>query len=293
MANKKFAWKKDTYDKRDFMHVKAAVIPNIVILDKWMPDIRDQGDLGSCVGFGVGANLSSIAKKLDVYTEWFSPTWIYNGARYIEGSLSSDDGCEPRNAMKWIASKGNLLEQFWPYDPIKLDTHTPSSANAAEAIKRPIVTYFRVTGVDGICSAISQGYFVSIGTPWYDKWVDAVGPDGILAAVTNREAPAGGHETCLFGYDRTKQMFYGMNSWSAEWGKNGTYEMPFSSFAAFNFQGGYDAHCMTAAWTAVPVPVPVPVPTPASTPVVPKIRLQESMDNGASWVTLFTKNMHG
>jgi hypothetical protein len=197
--------------------------------------------------------------------------------------LATDDGAEPRLALKWLALKGCLLEHFWQYNMDVLDKHVPSSANAVEAAKYPLLTYYRITaGVDGICSAISQGYYVSIGTPWYDKWVDPVGQDGVLDTVTNSETPAGGHETCLYGYDRTKQTFYGINSWSADWGKKGLYEMPFQAFPVFNKWGGYDAHYITANWGAA-----IPAPTPTPTTAVRRVRLQESKDNGKSWVNMF------
>lgn len=238
----KTGWQKDKYDRRDFLR-KATFkeIPPVVILSEYLPDVRDQGNVGSCVGFGIGANLVGRAKRLNTYTEWFSPTWIYNGARYIEGTLNFDLGCQPRDALHWLYLKGCLLEHFWPYDPEHLDTTSPPSHLEAEAAKHPLLSYYRVVdGWAGICEAIADGYYVSIGTPWFEKWMDPA--DGVLAEVSFSDPVAGGHETCLFGYDTAKKIFYGINSWSEDWGNKGFYTMPFSAFNVFKLRGGYDAH---------------------------------------------------
>lgn len=237
-----FGWKKDRYDRRDYLY-KATLkeIPPSVILVNYLPDVRDQGKVGSCVGFGIGANLVARAKRLNTYTEWFSPTWIYNGARFIEGTLSQDVGCYPRDALHWLYMKGCLLERFWPYNPEKLDTLAPPSHLEPEAAKYPLLSYYRVIdGTDGICEVLANEQYVSIGTPWFEKWI---APENeVLAEVNTWDTVVGGHETALYGYDKAKQIFYGINSWGADWGSQGFFTMPFSAFNIFKQRGGYDAH---------------------------------------------------
>ena len=106
-----------------------------------------------------------------------------------------------------------------------------------------MLSYYRVIdGVGGICGAIAEGHFVSIGTPWPDKWIHREPFNGDLEEITANDSSAGGHETCLYGYDQIKQVFHGINSWSEEWGDGGLYTMPFSAFDTFKEMGGYDAH---------------------------------------------------
>jgi Papain family cysteine protease len=256
------SWKKDKFDHRDFIHgkhtPKAAKIPNTFSLEEYLPDVRDQGQVGSCTGFGIGGILTGLAKQLDVYTEWFSPEWIYNGARYIEGTLSQDAGAEPGDCMAWLSKMGCLLEEYWPYDPTRVDTTSPPSKDNSLAAKFPIMKYVRVTGGSaGICDALAAGNFVTIGTPWFETWMD-VGSDGVLPSVNRRTPVAGGHETFLYGYNKSKKVFYGQNSWSSEWGNQGRYEMPFGCFDKdFSRFGGYDAYYVTASWSSTPIPVPV------------------------------------
>ena len=248
-----YGWKKDRFDERDYLHKKLVVIPSRVVLTL-MPSVRDQGDVGSCVGFGIGASLCAEAKFLGIFSEWYSPTWIYNGARFVEGSLLKDSGCEPGDALSWLSKKGCLLEQFWPYNPNKLDTSTPSSVREAQAIKYPEFAYYRVVdGATGICSAIAEGHVVSIGNPWFDNWMEA--PKGVLPEPSS--SIVGGHETCLYGYDQDLRMFYGQNSWGSSWGMGGRFIMPFSALDAFKGMGGYDAYYVTFAASPEPNP-PVP-----------------------------------
>ena len=289
MKQKRLGWRKDKFDRRDYLHkiiVPIAAIPDVVrdIMVKFVPPVRNQGNSGSCVGFGIGVNLTSLANTQMVILpgsiQYISPTDIYNGARYIEGSLAYDIGCYPRDALDWLLKKGCLPETFWPYNGFEKKSR-PSNLDP-EAAKYPLLEYYRVdNGVDGICSAIAAGFYISIGTPWPDKWMNS--KDGILPEIKKTDSIAGGHETCLYGYDRNKKIFYGINSWGTDvWSTSGAvvpkghYTMPFSAFDIFKYQGGYDAHYTKIKWDKEPEP-----PTPESNL---RARLQLSSD-GINWTT--------
>jgi hypothetical protein len=221
------------------------VIPESVDLSAFLPAIRDQGNEGSCVGFGVGINLTATAKQQNAFKEWFGPRWIYNGARELENRLDQE-GAEPRDAFEFILKYGCLLEQFWPY-VAKKEWYKPASTheNAAKAKDWPIIEYVRVVdGKDGLCQALADGHLVSIGMPWYYEWMNP-GDKGILGTPIN---VAGGHEVCLYGYDTKTQLFKIANSWSAEWGDKGKCYMNFAYLAKLKADGGYDAHIVTVKW---------------------------------------------
>jgi hypothetical protein len=248
----RFGWKKDPHSKKDFIHkIKVAPVPDQVDLSKFLPDVRNQGQVGSCVGFGIGAVLGARAKMRGDWREPYSPTWIYNGARALEGTLTQDIGCYPRDALDWLLEKGCLLEHFWPYNPLLLDTRYPPSSLEPEASKTPLIAYYRVVdSVDGLCSAIADGFCLAIGTPWFRKWMNPTpswkclwkNVPGILPEVTELDEVVGGHETCLYGYDKNEKMLYGQNSWGEPWGNKGRFKMPFSAIEVFKQLGGYDAH---------------------------------------------------
>lgn len=271
-------WRKDKYRQTDWIHkIGITTIPSSKNLSEYLPDVRHQGNLSSCVGFGIGANLSAISKKLGISSEWFSPTWIYNGARFIEGSLKEDSGAYPSDALSWLSKKGCLQEHHWPYNGDNLDMTSPPSSYNIYASEFPLLNYYRVTGgTTGISSAIAEGNFVSIGTPWFEEWMD-IDESGNLPEPSLNSEIVGGHETCLYGYDNDLKIFYGINSWGTSWGKNGLFTMPFKAFNFFSNFGGYDAHYITVNWTKEPIK-----PTTKTL-----IKLEESNDNGNTWTKIF------
>jgi hypothetical protein len=208
MAEITFGWQKDKFDQRDYLHKPMLVkLPASVDLSSLLPEVRDQGRVSSCTGFGIGANVGAVAKSIKVFTEWYSPTWIYNGARFIEGTLFVDAGAYPKDCLDWLVQMGCLLEHFWPYDPTKFDPAAPSTARQQQAIKYPNFAYYRcVDGVAGIMSALADAeasllaggpaWLVSIGAPWFSIWMNP-GPSGILLPTSANNPIAGGHETCL------------------------------------------------------------------------------------------------
>jgi len=244
MTSRYFGWLKDKYDRRDFLY-KATfkAIPDTVVLREFLPGVRDQGTVSSCVGFGARGIGIARDKRLGTYIAGldYSPTWIYNWARAREGTLLSDCGCYPRNAFHMLYLKGFLPEEFWPYNPNKLDTTYPPSHLEPEAAKYPLLSYYRVVdGTIGIREAIADGKFVFIGTPWFEKWLY---PDnGVLEEVSVYDKVIGGHATALYGYEKSTNRFYGMNSWGGSWGREGLYTMPFQAFNIFKKLGGYDAY---------------------------------------------------
>jgi hypothetical protein len=237
-------WVKDKYDPQDYLHKRKLVrLPDNVALDTFLPPVRDQGQVGSCTGFGIGANIGGTARQLGVFAEWFSPTWLYNGARFIGGTLTQDLGAEPGDVLDWALHNGVLLERDWPYDPERLDKSAPSSERMGLALRYKDFRYFRVTdGAAGIRSALADGHLVSLGSPWYDSWFSPPDSGDLGPADGN---VAGGHETCLCGYHLSLERFVGMNSWGDGWGQRGFYLMPFSAMDRFKADGGYDAHYVT------------------------------------------------
>ena len=264
--HKRMGWRKDPYNRNPKMRKFNAkpTFRDKVILDQFLAPVRDQGDEGSCVGHGIGGVLTTMARELGlVDIGWFSPRWIYNGARALEGTIKEDAGCYPEDAAQWIRDKECLLDSIWPYIAGKDTFMMPPSQYDAEAAKYPCILFTRVLdGTNGICSAIDSGKYVAIGTPWYDEWMDT-DKNGNLPEVDKYTWPAGGHETFAYGYDVSTKRFYCQNSWSAAWGNAGRFTMPFSAFDGFKLWGGYDAHIFDVDWVAPEPPEP---PTPPEPP---------------------------
>lgn len=258
----RLGWHKDPRDERDHIKGRVAEVPDIVDLSGIIPLVRDQGNLGSCTGFGIGSNLTGCAMQLGVYSEWFSPTWIYNGARLIEDTLPYDDGAYPRDCLEFIRKWGCLLEHFRPYQDTLDKTDPTTWGLNEEAGKWPIISYDRlVDGVDGIMAGLASGHLVSLGTPWYESWSET---DSYGNLSEEYGWVSGGHEYLCYGYDKTKQVFMCQNSWGKEWGKSGRFTLPFSAIEQFKLDGGYDAHIVNVMWEEPVTPEP-PAPVVGKT----------------------------
>jgi hypothetical protein len=255
--NRTFGWLKDPYNPIAKIHTPTKVeYPSYFSLESYCPSVRLQ--IGSsCVGHGVGGTLGTVSKQLGAFIEWDSPNWIYNGARYLEGWLNRDCGCYPEDALKWTRDMGRLLERYWPHSGFTPATPT-SEGRGDKAFKSVDFDYVRVAdGIDGLISALAEGHPVNLGTPWPNSWGGYV--EGILPTINKDSDLAGGHDTFLYGYDKTANVFFGQNSWGLSWGNKGRYKMPMGCFTVFKQMGGYDAHYVT--FKADPYVPPTP-PTP-------------------------------
>jgi len=252
-----FGWKKDRFDSRDYLLPRIVRVPEelpkTVIHSGFLSSVRDQGNEGSCVGFGISGLIYSQAGMSGwTDSELFSPRWVYNGARFLEGRLD-EEGAYPRDALKWLARKGNLLEKFWPYEPWKESSVPPPGRLDSEAVKYPLVSYRRVDGgLFGLCEALAQGHFVAIGAPWFDSWM-ITDSEGRLARVDEKSGIAGGHEFLMWGYSDFPQGYLCCrNSWGEKWGKGGDFFIPMSAVEVWKKTYGYDAYTVEIKWEKEP-----------------------------------------
>jgi hypothetical protein len=258
----KYGWKKDEFNRHALYLSHWAKHEGIELKVVDHIDLRrytaplgvpwDQGDKGSCVGHGVGVNLSARAVEQGVWdklSQRFSPEWIYDGAREIEGTSDEDAGAMPDNAFLWLEQNGCLPESFEPYTE-RLITLPPSRNPEAE--KWPCHGHYRVdNGPVGLQASLSVGNFTSIGIPFFKKWEDAP-TNGILPDVTPTDEISGGHEMCLFGHfpvgTGKKMYFIDLNSWGDQWGEGGWCYIPASAFEVMKVVGGYDSHFPRLPW---------------------------------------------
>lgn len=285
-------WHKDPYNPIARYHKMGLVgaLPDVGPTDmvKYTPPVRWQS-ASDCTGFGIGGKLTAIANRLGLTlsggVQFFSPTDIYNGARFIEGNLQYDDGAYPDDCYKWLVEKGCLPEGYWEYKGFEMRTR-PSALDVVAA-KYPLleIDILRVVnGVDGICSVLAEGNYVSLGTPWPQIWMSS--KDGVLATPKLTDRLAGGHEFYAYNFSRTRKVFYCVNSWGiSQWSYSGKtvpkghFTIPFAAFDYFKYQGGYDAHCAKVRWVT---PQPEPVPVTKS-----MIRLEKSLDGGKTFTSLY------
>lgn len=246
-----FGWVKDKYNPAAVYHIPRLKYVPASDLSAYLPNVRNQLKMGSCVGHGIGGACGVFAKQNDMWTDWYSPQWIWNGARWIEGTLNENAGVRPEDAYQFILMHGLLLEKWWPYSGNELDMAAPSSERMNLVENYSDFQVVRIdNGLEGIMSALSDGHAVAFGAPWPGNWVN--GSKDILPDPGNF-VPAGGHETFIYGHDEAKGIFYDQNSWGTSWSDGGRCKVPFEWINYAKKWGGYDAHYLT--WKGEPVPV--------------------------------------
>jgi Papain family cysteine protease len=179
-------------DERDKKYPMTLALPgdierNIPESVMWkLGPILDQGDQPHCVGYAWKQwQQCTPLQTLDGP----SAEDIYNQCKVIDGN--NEEGSNTSSGVKAMSQEGRLQTYLWAFD---LDT-----------FKKWILT---------------QGPIV-IGACWYMGMYETdennyVKPGGEVA---------GGHEFLCYGYDATKRSFKFCNSWSEEWGDQGTFWM--------------------------------------------------------------------
>jgi C1A family cysteine protease len=225
---KGFGWRPDLPDHRDYRLklVKPRRLPTSFRLTANMPDIFDQGQLGSCVGNAVAAALQ-FDRRVQKLTDFpLSRLMIYWDARSIEGTTSQDAGCEIRDAIKSVAKLGAANEALWPYNISKFAKKPPAAAYK-QGLETQAIEYLAVDQTaDAIRAALFAGYPVVFGFACYESLEsDAVAKSGNLPMPKKGEAVIGGHAVVCVGWD-TKGRWVVRNSWGTGWGQKGYFTMP-------------------------------------------------------------------
>ena len=240
MAQFPLTYRKDPTDERDFkFNTVLMEAPNLQVVAKVdhssnMSPVKDQGQLGSCVGFAVTA-LKEWQEKVEHEAELaagkkgktkvydLSESWLYWNCKKID-AWPGEEGTSIRYAMKVLQQIGVPTEKAWPYDDI--DIGEPKRWANLVARWNTIESYWRVDSLHELKVALMDAP-VPIGVACFLE-IFYTGRDGIVPYPANPNDIYGGHAILAVGYDDAKQLIKFKNSWGATWGESGYGYLPYS-----------------------------------------------------------------
>jgi len=228
MIQRHLGWLPDKEDPRDFKYQAPKAffrrLPKTGDISSSLPAIYQQGFLGSCVGNAVAAQVATSHIVFKLPDPVPSRLFIYYNARFMEGTVREDAGCQIRNAIKSVNKQGVCPESLWQYDITKFATRPPQSCYDA-ALKDKVVSYHRVFGLTSMKACITEGFPFSIGVRVYENFpMDTI--TGIIPMPLGEEI--GGHAMLVVGYSDIAKMFLVRNSWGVEWGIKGYGVIPYN-----------------------------------------------------------------
>ena len=248
MNNLQLGWKKDKPDSRDlkFTFINTDHVKDIQSVDLRgkMPNVLNQGHLGSCTSFATGyaftydeinnhtngksKNYFQVGKKNTPNDLIPSHLFEYYNARSIEGTTGEDSGASIRDAVKAVNKFGMCQESSWPYDISKF-TEKPPEECYTIAVNHKSILYRRLDqDINQLKACLVKEYPFVCGVAVYDSFMsEKANQTGMIPIPKPTEKKLGGHALCFCGYDDDMKCFIFQNSWNSSWGDNGYGYLPY------------------------------------------------------------------
>jgi len=202
----------------------------------------DQGNRGTCVGWGVHEAVEISDVLRDQTPEDLSPEDMYNKARKYDGLPDWLEGSNNLGAMKALHKLGICLESCWP---TSIDKNVPSVGQ--QCSDEDYEGQSKAHGIDAYYTVpLSVGGFKAAlwGTTSDPQWGEGIGvplvigfkvPESITAEVDGicpipepGEASLGGHSTIITSWEMIDGHLYWWNpeTWGKDVGLDGVLKLP-------------------------------------------------------------------
>jgi C1A family cysteine protease len=226
-----YGWKGDApgIHKVNAIHnprIAFAQVAQSVDLTPLMPEVYDQGQIGSCTGNGSAAVWDFDNAKTNG-GHFYGPSrlFIYYNARVIEGTPDQDSGAQIHDVISALLKQGTPSETEWPYN-VDAFAQKPSDCAYADALTHRATHAYSVDNDGGglqIRQALSAGYPVVFGCSVYDA-IESLTPQDYKLPMPQGDS-VGGHCMVIVGY--TVDGFYIVrNSWGMGYANRGYLLMP-------------------------------------------------------------------
>lgn len=192
---------------------------------KFLPPVKDQGNLGSCTANSICANFEYQMIKRENLQIPMSRLFLYYLEREREGHVDEDAGAQIKDGIAICNDTGICLESMWPYDIDQFATK-PSQNCYDDAQYHKAIKIHRVKkDLRDIDQCLLDGNIISMGFLVYESFekIDSTGmcpiPD------PKKEKLLGGHAVLLHSkLTINNKTYYAIqNSWGPAWGDKGMF----------------------------------------------------------------------
>lgn len=220
-------------------------LPERVSLERFAPTPGDQGQQGSCVGWGSTYAARTILEAVNTGQDpdkiVFSPAFTYN-----QIGLEDCQGTYIDKAMDVMTNEGSIAYHKFPYDENSCSKQPDNYVlKEASQFKMKGANRLSISGDDYTCDVnairenLAHNAPVVIGMSVGGTFMQQMeGNDTWIPTNHDYDKNGfGGHCMCIIGYDDYKfendGAFLIQNSWGPKWGKNGRAWVSYKDFVTF------------------------------------------------------------
>ncbi|MDR3707098.1 MAG: C1 family peptidase [Capsulimonadaceae bacterium] len=207
--------------------------PTRLVLTDYLPNVVDQGDTGSCVGWStayyfysytVAQNYGLSPAQVNSPQFQFSPNFIWD--QYNSGDAQK--GMHIYEAMDVLSKQGCCTFQEIPWDPTgKAPVVDAAKTRALKYKARRTTSLFEGAPSDPadpekLKTVIAETHRpIVLGIELYNDFYEVPHDTDFVYSPAANAIHIGAHAICIIGYDDAKHAFRMVNSWGTYWGDNG------------------------------------------------------------------------
>jgi C1A family cysteine protease len=233
---KRYSCIPDIPDQRDIWSTPPKTVEYYQTADlkktNFLPDVYDQGNIGSSVACAVLASYVFCLTKNGTQNiqPQLSPQFIYYNQRIIANTVECDSGSSIRDGIKVLDRLGVCTEELYPYDQNFFKDKPTEEAYKYAYTNKHSIQYRRIRLLlEEIFKCISLKLPIIMGFTIYDSFQHPdVSRTGIMPIPKLGEKIVGHHAVLIVGYDIPRKFLLCRNSWGSSWGQGGYFWMPFA-----------------------------------------------------------------
>jgi len=197
-------------------------------LEQYLPEIGDQGDVGSCVGWATTYYGLTIVKRIEHNKNYpeFSPLSVFNRFSYRNKLNPCEGGAYIDECLSLLVTKGCPYLKQYDKPNCSIDASKQKYKDCLsnfQRLQQNNALQMKMALTNNCPVIIAMDVFEGgKGNSLNSKFLDS---NGIIKIENfrNNKYRGGGHALCIVGYDDNVGggAFKIVNSWGKKWGKSG------------------------------------------------------------------------